>query len=507
MARGAGTADQRLSCSLILHGARVTKGLNWRPPMPDLALKPRRSIRAKLDRLVLISVGTALVAAGILNVWYEADRYLTFKRETLLATAEAFAAATSKAVASSDESGATQALRAIGRVPGLVAAEVEDVHGAYVAGTGQAVRLGGDLDLDEKQGAGLFGLLASRTVQISVPVREGGEVVERIRLISDTSDLTERFLTSLYGAVIGSAVALGLGLLLSHRLQRAITNPLVILANAMARVERTNEYEPVRGVASDDETGFLATRFNRMIEEIRKATDEILAREDEIIARLSRAAEQRDDQTGQHVVRVAQVSRIIARQLGLDPKWTDDFCRASPMHDVGKISIPDAILFKPGRLDADERKQMERHAEAGYRVLAGSSSQLVQLAAEIAISHHERWDGKGYPRCVAGPDIPLSGRITAVADVCDALLSARPYKQPWSLDEVRAHLVENAGTHFDPACVSALIARWAEVESIYSERSEHSGSCPGPHPVLAGAATLARTAAVGSVSRAHRLGH
>jgi putative two-component system response regulator len=303
--------------------------------MPDLALKPRRSIRGKLDRLVLISVGTALLAAGILNVWYEADRYLTFKRETLLATAEAFAAASSKAVASGDEFAATQALRAIGRVPGLIAAEVEDVHGAYVAGIGQAVRLGGDLDLDEKQGAGLFGLLASRTVQISVPVREGGEVVGRIRLIRDTSDLTERFLTSLYGAVIGSAVALGLGLLLSHRLQRAITEPLVILASAMARVERTNEYEPVRGVASDDETGFLATRFNSMIEEIRKATDEILAREDEIIARLSRAAEQRDDQTGQHVVRVAKVSRIIAGQLGLDPKWTDDFCRASPMHDVG----------------------------------------------------------------------------------------------------------------------------------------------------------------------------
>jgi putative two-component system response regulator len=164
------------------------------------------------------------------------------------------------------------------------------------------------------------------------------------------------------------------------------------------------------------------------------------------------------------------------------------------MHDVGKISIPDAILFKPGRLDPDERKQMERHAEAGYRVLAGSSSQLVQLAAEIAISHHERWDGKGYPRSISGSDIPLSGRITAVADVCDALLSARPYKQPWSLDEVRAHLVENAGTHFDPACVSALLARWPEVETIYLERSEYSGSRAGLDPVLAEAATLAGTA-------------
>jgi putative two-component system response regulator len=216
----------------------------------------------------------------------------------------------------------------------------------------------------------------------------------------------------------------------------------------------------------------LAERFNSMIQEIRRATDELLTREAEIIERLARAGERRDDQTGQHVIRVAKISGLIARELGLDPKWIDDLCRASPMHDVGKISIPDAILFKPGRLDPDERQTMEQHALAGYEVLAGSSSQLVQLAAEIAISHHEKWDGTGYPNKIVGEAIPLSGRITAVGDVCDALLSERPYKQPWTLAAVREHLAENAGSHFDPQCVDALLARWSEMEQIYTREQE-----------------------------------
>lgn len=438
-------------------------------------MKPLRSIRGKLDRLVVLSVGVALTMAGLLNIWNEANRYLVSKRETLIATAEVFGAATSKAVAAGDAGAAMQGIRAVARVPGLVRAEVEDRNGAILAEIGATVRLGGDLDLDETGGGSLFGLLTSRTVGISVPVIEGGERVGRIRLVSDTGDLLPRFVSAGLFALAGSAVALLLGLVLSSRLQRSITRPLVSLAAAMAKVERTNEYVPVTGVTSDDETGLLASRYNTMIEEIRRATGEILAREDEIIGRLSRAGEQRDDQTGQHVVRVAKISRIVAEKLGLDPVYTDDLCRASPMHDVGKISVPDAILFKPGRLDAEERRQMERHAEAGYSVLAGSHSKLVQLAAEIALTHHERWDGKGYPKGLKETEIPLSGRITAVGDVCDALLSVRPYKQPWSLEAVKAHLIENAGSHFDPACVAALIEAWPDLEAIYAHPERESG--------------------------------
>jgi putative two-component system response regulator len=169
---------------------------------------------------------------------------------------------------------------------------------------------------------------------------------------------------------------------------------------------------------------------------------------------------------------VATVSGEVAEKLGLAQSWIDDLKRASPMHDVGKISISDAILHKPGRLDPEERAEMERHAERGHLILGGSRSALIQLAAEIALSHHERWDGAGYPRGLAGEDIPLSGRITAVADVCDALLSERPYKTPWPLEKVRAHLIENAGSHFDPACVEAILACWTSIERLYGRPSE-----------------------------------
>ncbi|MBM0206184.1 HD domain-containing protein [Micromonospora sp. STR1s_5] len=431
------------------------------------AQKPRRSIRAKLDRLVLVSVGLALVLAGAVNLWHESGRYLDAKRDTLLATAQAFGAATSKAVAARDRSAVAEGIRGISRVPGLVRAEVEDVDGALIADIGTAVRLSSDLDLNTVDGTSPFELLRTDTVRYFAPIVDSGRPVGRIVLISSTADVPERFRTTISGASAGALAALSLGLFLSHRLQRRITAPLVSLAAAMSEVERTNNYVPISGISSDDETGILASRFNAMINEVRRTTDENLAREDEIIRRLTHAAEQRDDQTGEHVVRVAKISRIIARQLGLEPRWTEELCRASPMHDVGKIAIPDAILFKPGRLDPEERRQMERHAEAGYRILAGSDSPLVQLAAEIAISHHERWDGQGYPNRVAGCAIPLSGRITAVADVCDALLSVRPYKQPWTFEAVRAHLIDNAGSHFDPACVDALIGCWTELQQVY----------------------------------------
>jgi putative two-component system response regulator len=137
------------------------------------------------------------------------------------------------------------------------------------------------------------------------------------------------------------------------------------------------------------------------------------------------------------------------------------------MHDVGKIGISDGILLKPGPLDPQERREMERHAEYGFRILDGSSSELIRTAAEMALSHHERFDGKGYPRGLAGEAIPLCGRIAAVADVCDALASERPYKPAWSLERTKAYLIENAGTQFDPQCVRALIARWSDVAALY----------------------------------------
>ncbi|KQP07407.1 transcriptional regulator [Methylobacterium sp. Leaf99] len=191
--------------------------------------------------------------------------------------------------------------------------------------------------------------------------------------------------------------------------------------------------------------------------EVRAATALIAAREREIVLMLMKAAEHRDNETGNHVARVAGLVALIARGLDLSDAEVEQLSLASTMHDVGKISVPDTILLKPGPLTQDERREMERHAERGRRILEGSSSLLMQRAAEIAATHHERWDGSGYPAGLAGEAIPLSGRIVAVADVFDALTSDRPYKKAWSEAEALNHIRANAGSHFDPACVAAFV--------------------------------------------------
>lgn len=210
----------------------------------------------------------------------------------------------------------------------------------------------------------------------------------------------------------------------------------------------------------------LSDRNRWLADEVRKATQAIFAREHELVVRLSRAAEFRDPETGGHIQRMAHYSELIARGLGLAPDLCDLILRAAPMHDVGKLGIPDGILLKPGRLDEQEFLVMKRHPEIGHAILDGSASQLIAMGAEIALTHHEKWDGTGYPKGMAGGDIPLTGRVVAVADVFDALTSERPYKMAWSVERARDFLVEGKGTHFDPACVESFLAAWDEVLSI-----------------------------------------
>lgn len=210
----------------------------------------------------------------------------------------------------------------------------------------------------------------------------------------------------------------------------------------------------------------LAERAVSLAEAVAAATAEVADREMELILRLSRAAECRDPDTGAHIQRMAHVSALIAERLGLGSERTTMLLRAAPMHDVGKLGIPDSILLKPGRLTPEETTVMRRHAEIGWRILAGSGSPLVALAAEIALAHHEKFDGSGYPQGLAGDAIPIEARIVAVADVFDALTTSRPYKRPWSDDDARDFLVTNSGSHFDPDCVGAFLAAWSDVRSI-----------------------------------------
>jgi putative two-component system response regulator len=196
------------------------------------------------------------------------------------------------------------------------------------------------------------------------------------------------------------------------------------------------------------------------------ATQKLVEREEEIILRLALAVEYRDNDTGEHTLRVAQYSRLIAEQLGLPPRLCRDIYLAAPLHDVGKVAIPDHILLKPGRLTEEEMAVIRTHATVGERILADSSCELIQLGAQIASSHHERWDGTGYPNGLKGAAIPIAARVVAVADVFDALTTRRPYKEPMPLDAARSYLVENMDRHFDPACVVAFLSRWTEVQAI-----------------------------------------
>jgi putative two-component system response regulator len=201
----------------------------------------------------------------------------------------------------------------------------------------------------------------------------------------------------------------------------------------------------------------LAARSELLAEEVKRATSIIAAREQETILRLSRAAEYRDWETGSHIMRMAHFARIIAGQLDLPEAQQEAIFFATPMHDIGKIGVPDYILLKPGRLDDAEFAIMKQHTIIGHQILHDSSSDLLRLAAEIALSHHERFDGSGYPQRRQGAAIPLPGRIVAVADVFDALTSERPYKREWQVQAAVATMKQDAGTHFDPECVEAFM--------------------------------------------------
>jgi len=194
--------------------------------------------------------------------------------------------------------------------------------------------------------------------------------------------------------------------------------------------------------------------------------EELEHTQQEAISMLGTVAEFRSSETANHVVRVAKYSGLLARKLGLPEDETERIELAAPLHDIGKIGIPDGILMKPGRLTDEEYRIMQRHAEIGYRMLAESKRPLLQAAARIAHQHQEKWDGSGYPQQLAGEDIHLYGRIVALADVFDALLSRRCYKESWDIEEVIGYIREQRGSHFDPTLADLLLNNIGEFRTI-----------------------------------------
>ncbi len=208
--------------------------------------------------------------------------------------------------------------------------------------------------------------------------------------------------------------------------------------------------------------------------EVKKTIQKVRTREYETLLRLVKAGEYRDEETGNHVLRMAKYSRLIAEQLGLP----DDECEvielAAPMHDIGKIGITDNILLKPGKLTPDEFEIIKTHTAIGHEILKGSPSRYLQRGAEIALGHHERFDGSGYPSGRRGEEIPQAARIVAVADVFDALTSERPYKPAWPIKDAVDYFNEQKGSHFDPKCIEAFLTQFNKVIEIQRNLSDDS---------------------------------
>jgi len=207
-------------------------------------------------------------------------------------------------------------------------------------------------------------------------------------------------------------------------------------------------------------------------EMVQQRTDELNKTRSEIIRRLGRAAEFKDNETGMHVIRMSYYSRIIAKAIGMDDIDADLILNAAPMHDVGKIGIPDSVLLKPGKLDADEWVLMKKHPEFGANIIGNHESELLKMARIVALTHHEKWNGQGYPKGLAGEDIPLVGRIVAIADVFDALTTERPYKDAWSVERAVSLIKDEAGQHFDPVLAEAFVRSLPEVLEIKEKYAE-----------------------------------
>ncbi len=217
-----------------------------------------------------------------------------------------------------------------------------------------------------------------------------------------------------------------------------------------------------------EQQSIIQDRADWLARQVEVATQQIVSREHETLLRLAKAGEYRDEVTGNHVVRMAKYSREIAEALGLSEKECDEIEYAAPMHDIGKIGIQDKILLKPGKFEQHEWMTMQQHTIIGHSILSNSQSRYIQTGSIIALNHHERFDGTGYPNGISGKDIPLVARIVAVADVYDALVSSRPYKRAWEIKDAQEYLHRHAGTQFDPICVEAFFERIEKVNVIHN---------------------------------------
>lgn len=219
----------------------------------------------------------------------------------------------------------------------------------------------------------------------------------------------------------------------------------------------------------------VLSMMNEKLEQlVELRTKEIEEANDSLIYCLARAGELRDDNTGQHVIRVGQYSKLIAQAAGLPKDMVQMIEKAAPLHDIGKIGIPDSILLKQGKLTPDERTLMNTHSNQGFQLLGNHRASVFEVARSIIATHHEKWDGTGYPKQLKGESIPIEGRIVAIADVFDALTTERPYKKPWSVEDAMAFLQQESGKAFEPRLIDLFVERLPkvlEIKAYYSDEA------------------------------------
>lgn len=210
------------------------------------------------------------------------------------------------------------------------------------------------------------------------------------------------------------------------------------------------------------------SRAENLEQEVRKRTEEIRLTQLETVRRLGVAGEFRDNETGAHVLRMSHVCSMLAEKIGLSEDYCELILFASSMHDVGKIGVRDDVLLKQGKLNDEEWAVMKRHPQIGAKIIGDHNSELMTLAREIALNHHEKWNGTGYPRGLQGENIPVSARIAAISDVFDALTSERPYKKAWPVDDAISLIQKESGEHFDPSIVEVFLGNIEEILEINS---------------------------------------
>ncbi|MDY0093752.1 MAG: two-component system response regulator [Candidatus Vecturithrix sp.] len=286
-------------------------------------------------------------------------------------------------------------------------------------------------------------------LDIMMPEMDGYEVCQRLKEQSSTRHIPVIFVTAL-GELENEAHGFELGAV------DYITKP-ISPAIVRARV-RTH-------LALYDQ--------NRELEhKVQERTQELHATRLEIIRRLGRAAEYKDNETGLHVIRMSHYSRLIAKNAGMNEDEVELLFNAAPMHDVGKIGIPDHILRKPGKLNPEEWEIMKQHVHIGARIIGKHTSKLLETARIVALTHHEKWDGTGYPHHLSGEQSPITGRIVAIADVFDALTSVRPYKEAWPVEKALDFIKEQRGEHFDPSLVDCFLDVFPEILKVKERYAE-----------------------------------